>query len=103
MSEQAICSAIAGRRVLQFYYTGDKVPGVRVAEPYQLGYTKKENLALSAYYLSGASESSTGPGWKLYRVEEMSQIVALPTQFSGQRPEYRPGTNKVLHRIVCEL
>jgi WYL domain-containing protein len=103
MSIQVICGAIKSRQLLQFYYTGDKVPGTRIVEPYQVGYTKAGNPALSAYYLSGASESGGGPGWRLYTLSDMSQVVALPTQFSGPRPEYKPGTNKILHRIECEF
>jgi hypothetical protein len=103
MSQEVICGAIQALQLLQFYYTGDNTPGVRVVEPHQLGYTKTNNLALSAFYLSGASESNIGPSWKLYRVAEMSQIVALSTHFSGPRPDYRPGTNKILHTILCEI
>jgi hypothetical protein len=103
MSVEVICSAIRDRKHLQFYYTGDNAPGTRIVEPYQLGYTKAENAALSAFYLSGASESATGPGWKLYKLNCMSQVVALTTHFSGPRPDYKPGTNKILHKIECEF
>ncbi len=103
MSQDVICGAIRSLNLLQFYYTGDKVPGTRVVEPHQLGKTKAGNMALSAYYLSGASESNTGPGWKLYKCSEMSQITALPERFSGPRPEYVPGGGKVLHDVICEL
>lgn len=103
MSQQVICAAIQSRQLLQFYYNGDKTPGVRVVEPHQLGYTSANHLALSAFYLAGASESNVGPSWKLYLVSEMSQAVVLPTHFSGSRPGYRPGTNKSIHNVLCEL
>ena len=103
MSQQLICDAINSLSLLQFYYTGDKVPGTRIVEPHQLGYTTAHNLALSAFYLSGASESNVGPGWKLYKFSEMSQIAVLPTHFSGPRPDYKPGANKVLPQILCGI
>jgi hypothetical protein len=103
MSEQTICGAIHSVRLLQFYYSGDSVPGTRIVEPHQLGYTTAGNLALSAYYLSGASESNVGPSWKLYVVSEMSQLTILPTQFSGPRSGYKPGSNKILGSVQCEL
>ena len=103
MNQQVICDAIRSRNLLQFYYAGDRVPGTRIVEPHQLGYTKAGNLALSAFYLSGASESGTGPNWKLYLLTEMSQEVVLPTSFSGPRPGYKPGPNGSLSNILCEL
>ena len=103
MSQQVICAAIHDVHLLQFYYTGDSVPGNRIVEPHQLGDTKAGNLALSAFYLSGASESNVGPSWKLYLLSEMHQVVELPMQFSGPRPGYKPGPNKLLHSVLCEL
>ena len=54
MSAQAtICQAIRETRLLQFYYDG----GTMVVEPHQLAYNTKDNLALSAYWIRGYSES----------------------------------------------
>ncbi len=44
---KTICEAIAKRLLIQFYYSGDKVPGVRVVEPHMVAYNRRDNLAFS--------------------------------------------------------
>jgi predicted DNA-binding transcriptional regulator YafY len=98
-----ICDAIKNRNVIQFNYTGDKAVGMRTVEPHQIGYSKAGNLTLSAWFLSGASESSTGQGFRLYLLSEINGLNVLEQRFDGARPDYKPGPNKILRKIQCEL
>lgn len=99
-----VCRAIHERRLLQFNYTGDSVSGVRIVEPHQVAYNKEtNNLNLSAWYLSGASESQKGPGWRQYRLSDIDTVTVLEEHFVGPRPGYKPGENKIFHNVQCEL
>jgi hypothetical protein len=100
---QRICQAISGRRLLQFFYTGDGVPGFRTVEPHMVAYTRDNHLALSAWYLTGASESSKGPGWRVYLLKDMSQITVLEQHFASARPGYQRSGGKSFTRVQCAL
>ena len=103
MSGENICLAIASRRLISFYYDGESVPGYRTVEPHMVAYNSTENLALSAWYLSGASESSRATGWREYLVAAMRNITVLEETFQGPRPGYQPNGGKSFHRVVCAL
>lgn len=98
-----ICEAIRNRNVVQFNYTGNSVVGIRTVEPHQVGYSKAGNLTLSAWFLSGASESGEGPGFRLYRLSDIDTLSVLDQHFDGPRPDYKPGPNKIIHNVQCEL
>jgi predicted DNA-binding transcriptional regulator YafY len=99
-AETIISQAIRETRLLQFYYDGD----TRVVEPHQLAYNQRNNLALSAYWVRGYSESGDiSTRWREYLVDEMSAIVALDEHFSGPRPGYKRTPNKKYHSAICEL
>lgn len=98
-----ICDAIANKLLIRFNYTGDKVSGYRTVEPHTLGVDRKGNEALSGWFLEGASESNSGPGWKFYLISEMHDISVLPTKFSGPRPGYVPGGGKLFRSLECTL
>lgn len=66
MSVNVICRAIISRHLIHFYYTGDAAPGMRVVEPHMVAYNRKDDLALSAWFLRGASGSQEGQGWREY-------------------------------------
>jgi predicted DNA-binding transcriptional regulator YafY len=101
MSAQAIfCQTIRECRLLQFNYDGE----TRVVEPHQLAYNKKDNIALSAYWVHGYSESGdTSNRWRDYLVDKLSAIVVLDEHFSGPRPDYKRTPNKNYHSAICEL
>ncbi len=99
-NRDAICQAIRERRLLQFYYDG----GTRVVEPHQLAYNERENVALSAYWVRGYSEShDTSNRWREYLADEMSSVAVLDEQFHGPRPGYKRTPNKEFHSAICEL
>ncbi|HTC65030.1 MAG TPA: WYL domain-containing protein [Candidatus Saccharimonadales bacterium] len=98
-----IRKAIHERKLIRFNYTGDSVSGFREVEPYQIAFTRANHLALSAWFLSGASESGSGAGWRSYLLSEIDSLTVLEEHFEGTRPNYKPGTNKIYHNIQCEI
>lgn len=100
---QEICAAIQARRLIRFYYSGDDAPGIRLVEPHMLAYTTKDNLALSAWFLGGASESAEGQDWRDYLIDNMSDLEVLPQKFDGPRLGYNPTGGKKFHNIRCAL
>ena len=102
MCQRIICAAIGERKLFQFYYGGDAAPGIRVVEPHMVAYNRRENLVLSAWYLSGATESG-GQGWREYLLSEMTSVSVLATQFGGPRPGYKPDGGKTFHNVQCAL
>jgi hypothetical protein len=77
-----ICDAIHGHRRLSFWYRG----GRRVTEPYVYGASETHEL-LRAYQVSGFSPSRPR-GWKLFRVEEISDLELLDETFEQPQPGY---------------
>jgi len=96
---EVICSAIRNRHLLQFVYEGR----TRVVEPHQLGLDKARNEALSAYWVSGYSESHELPRWRLYLVSEMADVMELNDPFEGPRPGYRRAPNQTIRSAISEL
>jgi predicted DNA-binding transcriptional regulator YafY len=103
MSAAILCNAIGCRHLVQFHYSGDEAPGIRLVEPHMVAYNKDEKLVLSAWFLGGASESQTGQGWRVYSLAEISQIAELEQRFSGPRHGYRPDGGKSFHNVVCGI
>jgi hypothetical protein len=103
MSIAALCSAIATRNLVSFYYTGDDAPGPRLVEPHMVAYTTADNLALSAWFLGGVSESQEGQGWRDYLLESMSNVVMVPQKFAGPRHGYNRTGGKKFHNVQCAL
>jgi hypothetical protein len=65
-----LCSAITMRQVIRFRYHG----GYRVVEPFCYGVSHAGYELLRAYQIEGHSESGSSSGWKLFRVDEMSEL-----------------------------
>lgn len=96
-----ICQAIRELHLLSFFYDN----AVRVVEPHQLGINKAQNVALSAYWVSGYSESGdTANRWREFIIEEMSNARILDETFSGPRPGYKKAPNGMFPgKAICEL
>jgi len=103
MSTTMLCGAIGNKNLVRFFYSGDDTPGYRTVEPHMVAYNRKDALALSAWYLSGASESQAGPGWREYLLSEISSVTVLEEQFPGPRPGYKPDGGKKFHNVQCAL
>jgi len=78
----ALCNAIALRQVIRFRYRGE----LRVVEPFCYGLSAEQKELLRAYQLEGYSESGQTAGWKLFRVEEISDLSVA----TDVRAHYNP-------------
>lgn len=82
-----IIQAIRECRLLEFRYC--RVRRLRrVVEPFAYGVFHTGNVILSAYQVSGDSESNEVPAWKLFNEEEVSNLEILSQTFSGIRSGY---------------
>lgn len=77
-----ISTAIHQRQRLRFSYGG----GMRVVEPYAYGACETHEL-LRGYQTEGFS-TSRARGWKLFRVEEISDLTRLDENFTEVRAGY---------------
>ncbi|MFG0251325.1 MAG: WYL domain-containing protein [Phycisphaerales bacterium JB038] len=82
MSEASVLQAIRERKLLEFWYHGSS----RVAEPHVYGVQGGERHLLT-FQVGGVSRSGRLPGWRRFRLAEMSSIRVLPEQFEGPRDE----------------
>lgn len=94
-----LCQAIDNRRIVSFLYKS----GHRTVEPHMVAYNKTGKLILSAWFLRRGSDSSDGPGWRTYVLDEISQLTISNQTFDGPRPNYRPDGGKSFDRIQCAL
>ena len=94
-----ICEAIQERKILRFDYKGLE----RVVEPYAFGKDNKGNYKLRAYQIDGFSESGKPVGWKLFNVENISNIKILDENFEEIREEYNPYGDKHIPNIICKV
>jgi hypothetical protein len=81
-----ICQAIADRRLLMFGYQGT----VRVVEPHLHGLTTAHHEALSAWMRPGWSRVDPDGGWRMFRLDAVDDLQALPERFDGPRPDFNP-------------
>lgn len=104
MSAALVCQAINSRppHIITFYYAGDDTPGYRTVEPHMVAYNRRDHLALSAWFLGGASESGT-IGWKEYLFDYISNVAVTPQTFAGPRPGYVATGGKTFHNVQCGL
>jgi predicted DNA-binding transcriptional regulator YafY len=103
MIQTEICRAIQSRQLLRFHYTGNDATGHRVVEPHMLAYNQAGNLALSAWFVSGASQSQEGPGWREYLLDEISEVIVLPEMFAAARFGYKRDGGSKFHNVQCAL
>jgi predicted DNA-binding transcriptional regulator YafY len=99
----SICDAIANKKIITFMYIHNDNSGYRTVEPYQIGYNDIGHKALSAWFLSGTSESDAGPGWREYLIDNISDVTITEDSFTGDRDEYVEGRNGLLDNIECDI
>jgi predicted DNA-binding transcriptional regulator YafY len=81
-----ICHAIAERTLLMFGYAGV----VRVVEPHLYGVTTAGHEALSAWMRPGWSRQDPEGGWRMFRLDAVTDLQALPERFDAPRPDFNP-------------
>lgn len=92
-----ICDVIRNKNFIEFVYNGGK----RTVEPHCHGVTTAGNEALRAYQVDGFSESGK-MGWKMFDLDNASNIQILDETFDGPRPGYKKG-DRGMSQIYCEL
>jgi hypothetical protein len=95
---QAICDAIAARRLLAFSYEGFE----RIVEPHRCGHNTAGHDALLAWLVRGYSESGAGAGWRTYLLTEIRLLRALGETFASARPGYNPADGS-MPLVYCQL
>lgn len=103
MFQAELCSAIKAKRLVRFFYSMDDEPGFRTVEPHMVARTRTEALALSAWYVSGATHVGQGPGWRTYFLSGISQVTVLNDTFDGPRDGYKADGGKSFHDVQCGL
>lgn len=93
-----VCDAINNREVIQFYYDG----GMREVEPFCFGENSKGNCVLRGFQISGYSSSGKSVGWKLFKVDDMSNFSLIGRKFTKIRQDYNPN-DKGMIRIICNV
>ena len=93
-----LCDAIATRRLLMFGYGGV----VRVVEPHLHGRTTAGHEALSAWVRPGWTQADPEGGWRMYRLDGVERVQALPEHFDGPRPGFNPD-DPHFAEIFCRL
>ena len=97
MTYPVICDAIRLRHVVRVLYRG----GVREVEPYVYGRNSTGDELLRAYQLRGVSRSGT-PGWKMFRVDDISSVSVTFEPFTAPRAGYDPA-DTVIAFINCRI
>ncbi|MBP1843723.1 putative DNA-binding transcriptional regulator YafY [Rhizobium petrolearium] len=88
-----IIDAIDRRKVLELRYK-DVARRVR---PHILGYVGTGELALSGWQISG-----TGAGWRLFHVDDISELAETDLRFHGTARGYNrndPAFSRIIGRI----
>jgi predicted DNA-binding transcriptional regulator YafY len=88
-----IVEAIAHRKLLTLRYKGVE----RSVRPHILGYVGHDELALSAWQVSG-----TGSGWRLFHVDEIASLAETGQRFHRTSPGYNPD-DPAFSRILSRL
>ena len=92
-----LSQAITDRIVIQFTYDGQ----IRIVEPFTLGYHKdSNNLVLSAYRVGGYSKSHNEPPWRLYLVDDISNILLTEKKAESYRSGYNSRDSR-MSLIFC--
>lgn len=93
-----ICNAIAERKLLMFAYGG----AVRVVEPHLYGVSTAGHEALSAWMRAGWSRTDPEGGWRMFRVDAVTDLQLLPEEFAGPRPGFNPDDPHFVE-VFCRL
>jgi hypothetical protein len=93
-----ICEAITNRAIINFDYHGE----TRTVEPHCHGITTKGNETLRGYQIGGGSVSGNPTPWRLFNVNEISNLEITEKTFNNPRPDYKPN-DKGMARICCCL
>ena len=94
-----LIKAIERGELLRVWYGG----GWRVIEPFTLGRGSKGQLLLRAFQTSGFSQSGEQLGWKLFRVDEITNGAPTGEKFTDPRPGYNPHDSIMKGGIIASF
>lgn len=95
---QTVVTAVLSKRKIYTWYGG----GYRTLEPHAIGIGGEGQYLLRGFQVSGYSRSRQQMGWKLLRVDEMSDVVCLEEGFWVPRPQYVRG-DRHMRRILAQV
>ncbi|HKZ74759.1 MAG TPA: hypothetical protein VJ011_11885 [Steroidobacteraceae bacterium] len=98
MNEEAICSAIHRRMVLELRYHSYS----RLVECYVFGTTRHGDEMLRCYQIAGGSVSGERRGWKLLKLADIVSLHETHTSFEPRLKQYR-AEDKAIRHIVCRI
>lgn len=88
----ALAQAVREHRIVTLWYDGL----TRTIEPHTYGIHKDTgNEVLSGYQTAGFSNSGDLPGWRLYRLSEISSLTITERNFGQTRPRYNPNDSRM--------
>ena len=89
--------AFSNQRQVAFDYDGK----LRIVEPHALGTSTKDGeFLLRAYQIAGESRSGEAEGWRLFRLEKITNIRVLDTASQAPRPGYVEGDRQMAETLV---
>jgi predicted DNA-binding transcriptional regulator YafY len=92
-----VCQAIRERRVVSFHYDG----GQRLVEPFCHGISTAGHEVLRGYQTGGYSSSGRLPAWRLFRLDEVSELTITSSIFDGTRPGYNSRDSAMTQVFCC--
>jgi hypothetical protein len=93
-----VCNAIRRRNLMMFGYRGT----VRVVEPHLYGRTTAGNEALSAWMRPGWSRTDPEGGWRMFLLDELTDVAVLPELFPAARPDFNPD-DRHFTEVFCRV
>src|ERR1700674_881338 len=92
------CEALRSGHVLELRYDGYS----RFVEVHDVGFTEDDNPIVRAWQVSGGIGNNETVGWKLLRLDEVSEAVTTHHPSLAPREGYRPG-DPIMKGITCQL
>ena len=93
-----IFDAISDMKLIEFSYNGK----YRIVEPHAYGISKAGNDVLRAFQIKGGSISDQNTGWKIFQVDDMTNINISEEIFDGPHSGYKKGDSAMV-KIYTEL
>ena len=86
MTNEKICEAIQNGLKLLFDYDGYH----RRVQPYVHGWDSGGEEMFKGYQVEGGSDSWTGPHWRTFKFDEISNLRLTDESFTRKRDDYNP-------------
>jgi hypothetical protein len=86
-----LAHAVHNHRTVTFWYDGL----IRTVEPHTYGITTAGHEAVRGYQTGGFSRTTDRPGWRLYLLSDIRNLVAKGATFERTRPGYRSNDSRM--------